>query len=225
MSDNRILQPSAITMVPSVSDVFLTLPEVTTNAPPDLCPSGTKYLTRTSGCSVIWSAMYAKRSLIACCSCSSSSGRLSVFSNGIIIPHQGCKRSKLCSPIVHGHPLTSRGNMVRKVYNVIVAVHALCLPTCWLRSWAVAPSCKLIAFSTAFLPNCFLILNRASWSRRSLASSASSIAFCFSWRLHDLNRCSVLRQKRNGELFYALQGGSREQNLRPIKNLCLCSNA
>ena len=78
MSDNRILQPSAITIVPSVSDIFLTLPKISMIAPPLLCSSGTKYLMRTSGCSGIWSAMYAKRSLIACCSCSSSSGRASV---------------------------------------------------------------------------------------------------------------------------------------------------
>ena len=43
MADNRILQPSAITIVPSVADIFLTLPEASTIAPPDLCSSGTKY--------------------------------------------------------------------------------------------------------------------------------------------------------------------------------------
>ena len=46
-----------------------------------------------------------------------------------------------------------------------------------------------------------------------------------SWRLHYLNRCTDLRQELFGELFNALQGESREQNLCPIKNLCLCSNA
>ena len=60
MSDTLILQPSVRTMVPSVSDIFLTLPEVTTIAPPLLCSSGTKYLMRASGCSWIWSAIYAK---------------------------------------------------------------------------------------------------------------------------------------------------------------------
>ena len=65
-------------MVPSVADIFLTLPGTSIIAPPDLCSSGTKYLMRTSVCSWIWSAIYAQCSLIALCSCSSSSGRLSV---------------------------------------------------------------------------------------------------------------------------------------------------
>lgn len=42
------------------------------------------------------------------------------FGNGIIVADQGRKGGKLCSPIVHGHPLTSRGNVMRKIYNVIV---------------------------------------------------------------------------------------------------------
>ena len=33
MADNRILQPSAITIVPSVADIFLTIPEPSTIAP------------------------------------------------------------------------------------------------------------------------------------------------------------------------------------------------
>ena len=33
MSDNRILQPSAITIVPSVADIFLTLPEISIIVP------------------------------------------------------------------------------------------------------------------------------------------------------------------------------------------------
>ena len=49
----EIIQPSAITIVPSVADIFLTLPETSTIAPPLLCSSGTKYLMRTSGCSWI----------------------------------------------------------------------------------------------------------------------------------------------------------------------------
>ena len=53
MSDNRILQPSVRTIVSSVADIFLTLPETSMIAPPDLCSSGTKYLMRTSGCSWI----------------------------------------------------------------------------------------------------------------------------------------------------------------------------
>ena len=48
MSDTLILQPSVKTIVPSVADIFLTLPETSTIAPPDLCSSGTKYLMRTS---------------------------------------------------------------------------------------------------------------------------------------------------------------------------------
>ena len=37
MSDNRILQPSAITIVPSVADIFLTLPKTSIIAPPSIC--------------------------------------------------------------------------------------------------------------------------------------------------------------------------------------------
>jgi len=40
------------------------------------------------------------------------------------------RRSKLCRPVVHGHPLTSRGNMMWKVYNIIITAHALYPPTC-----------------------------------------------------------------------------------------------
>ena len=37
MSDNRILQLSAITIVPSVADIFLTLPKTSIIAPPSIC--------------------------------------------------------------------------------------------------------------------------------------------------------------------------------------------
>ena len=37
MSDNRILQPSAIKIVPSVADIFLTLPKTSIIAPPSIC--------------------------------------------------------------------------------------------------------------------------------------------------------------------------------------------
>ena len=49
ISDDRILQPSAITIVSSVADIFLTLSETSIIAPPDLCSSGIKYLTRMAG--------------------------------------------------------------------------------------------------------------------------------------------------------------------------------
>ena len=110
-------------MVPSVADIFLTLPETSTIAHRFCGHQG-----QNTGCghrvvrgydrrytpSVHWLPIAPARPVRG------NYGKTGGFSYGIIVACQGCKWSKLCRPVVHGHPLTSRGNMVWQVYDVIV---------------------------------------------------------------------------------------------------------
>ena len=96
------------------------------------------------------------------------------FPYGGVIARQRREGGKLRRAIEHGHWRMLPGDVMRKVQDVLVASHALCPPICRFRSFAVAPSIRLVPFKMAFLPNFFLISRIACWPCLSRASCSSS---------------------------------------------------
>ena len=126
------LFPSAITMVPSVADIFY-FPRNLNNRPARFVVIRDNVFDANFRLflDIISDVRQAfiDRSLRLLVQFWTGFDQMGSFSNSIIVADQCDKWSKLCSPVMHGHPLASRGNMVRKVYNVIVTTHFFSLNT------------------------------------------------------------------------------------------------
>ena len=127
------------------------------------------------------------------------------FFDHVIVAGQSRKWSKLRSTVIQTHVRSGRRLVVGQVDDIRVhdtrvrlffcdsfghtippfcgaasASHALCPPTCSLRSRVVPSSERFMPFKTAFLPYLACSSSVAFCNRRSLSSAAASAAFFFS---------------------------------------------